>query len=53
MEDPWGSPWTNDSPPKIDLPAPPPHAHFTADHSGSSQRVSPAHTPWNEDDDAW
>ncbi|WKT40791.1 hypothetical protein QSH57_005597 [Fusarium oxysporum f. sp. vasinfectum] len=53
MEDPWGSPWTNDEPPKIDLPAPPPHAHFTADHSGSSQRVSPAHTPWNEDDDAW
>ncbi|KAM0348030.1 hypothetical protein ACHAPU_004533 [Fusarium lateritium] len=53
MEDPWGSPWTNDSPPKIDLPAPPPHAHFTADHSGTSQRVSPAHTPWNEDDDAW
>lgn len=53
MEDPWGSPWTNDSPPKIDLPAPPPHAHFTADHSGSSQRVSPANTPWNEDDDAW
>ncbi|KAF5588465.1 hypothetical protein FPANT_6616 [Fusarium pseudoanthophilum] len=53
MEDPWGSPWTNDEPPKIDLPAQPPHAHFTADHSGSSQRVSPAHTPWNEDDDAW
>ncbi|KAF5605760.1 uncharacterized protein FSUBG_6363 [Fusarium subglutinans] len=53
MEDPWGSPWTNDEPPKIDLPAPPPHAHFTADHSGSSQRVSPAHTPWNEDDDTW
>ncbi|KAF4450879.1 hypothetical protein F53441_6056 [Fusarium austroafricanum] len=53
MEDPWGSPWTSDEPPKIDLPAPPPHAHFTADHSGSSQRVSPAHTPWNEDDDAW
>jgi hypothetical protein len=53
MEDPWGSPWTNDEPPKLDLPAPPPHAHFTADHSGSSQRVSPAHTPWNEDDDAW
>ncbi|KAJ4255445.1 hypothetical protein NW762_009440 [Fusarium torreyae] len=53
MEDPWGSPWTNDSPPKIDLPAPPPHAHFTADHSGSSQRVSPANTPWNDDDDAW
>lgn len=53
MEDPWGSPWTNDEPPKIDLPTPPPHAHFTADHSGSSQRVSPAHTPWNEDDDAW
>ncbi|KAF4334278.1 hypothetical protein FBEOM_11890 [Fusarium beomiforme] len=53
MEDPWGSPWTNDEPPKIDLPAPPPHAHFIADHSGSSQRVSPANTPWNEDDDAW
>ncbi|KAF5025964.1 hypothetical protein F66182_1932 [Fusarium sp. NRRL 66182] len=53
MENPWGSPWTNDSPPKIDLPAPPPHAHFTADHSGSSQRISPAHTPWNDDEDAW
>ncbi|OBS21933.1 hypothetical protein FPOA_08270 [Fusarium poae] len=53
MEDPWGSPWTNDSPPKIDLPAPPPNAHFTADHSGSSQRVSPALAPWNDDDDAW
>ncbi|KAM5342368.1 hypothetical protein ACJ41O_013334 [Fusarium nematophilum] len=51
MEDPWGSPWTNDSPPKIDLPAPPPHAHFTADHG--SQRVSPARTPWDDDDDAW
>ncbi|KAM0434146.1 hypothetical protein ACHAPT_004091 [Fusarium lateritium] len=50
MEDPWGSPWTNDSPPKIDLPAPPPHAHFTPDHS---QRASPAHTPWVDDDDAW
>ncbi|KAL2677017.1 hypothetical protein Neosp_010784 [[Neocosmospora] mangrovei] len=50
MEDPWGSPWTNDSPPKIDLPAPPPHAHFTPDHS---QRPSPAHTPWMDDDDAW
>ncbi|GKT98963.1 unnamed protein product [Fusarium langsethiae] len=53
MEDPWGSPWTNDSPPKIDLPAPPPNAHFTADHSGSSQRISPALAPWNDEDDAW
>ncbi|RGP79938.1 hypothetical protein FLONG3_1882 [Fusarium longipes] len=53
MEDPWGSPWTNDSPPKIDLPAPPPNAHFTADHSGSSQRVSPSLPPWNDDDDTW
>ncbi|KAF4980997.1 hypothetical protein FZEAL_3112 [Fusarium zealandicum] len=51
MEDPWGSPWTNDSPPKIDLPAPPPHAHFSTDHT--SQRASPASTPWIEDDDAW
>nr|CEG05116.1 unnamed protein product [Fusarium clavum] len=53
MEDPWGSPWTNDAPPTIDLPAPPPTAHFTTDHSVSSQRASPALTPWNEDDDAW
>ncbi|KAL4722766.1 hypothetical protein ACLX1H_010004 [Fusarium chlamydosporum] len=53
MEDPWGSPWTNDSPPKIDLPAPPPSAHFTTDHSVSSQRASPALAPWNDDDDAW
>ncbi|KAF5236839.1 hypothetical protein FAUST_6318 [Fusarium austroamericanum] len=53
MEDPWGSPWTNDSPPKIDLPAPPPNAHFTADHLGSSQRASPALAPWNDEDDAW
>ncbi|KAF5007750.1 hypothetical protein FDECE_5946, partial [Fusarium decemcellulare] len=51
MEDPWGSPWTNDSPPKIDLPALPPHAHFSVDHN--SQRASPALTPWNDDDDAW
>ncbi|KPM43983.1 hypothetical protein AK830_g2498 [Neonectria ditissima] len=55
MDDPWGSPWTatDYAPPKIDLPAPPPSAHFStsADHS-PQQRVSPARTPW-EDDDAW
>ncbi|KAK7403631.1 hypothetical protein QQX98_010596 [Neonectria punicea] len=55
MDDPWGSPWTaaDYAPPKIDLPAPPPSAHFSAsaDHS-PQQRVSPARSPW-EDDDAW
>ena len=62
MEDPWGSPWTADSPPKLDLPAPPPHAHFSTDHThhgnsgsrngGSPQKISPNLTPW-EEDDAW
>lgn len=55
MEDPWGSPWTSDAPPKIDFPARPPSAHFAPDHS--SQRVSPARTPvpspWGDEDDAW
>ncbi|CAM1508149.1 Fc.00g049970.m01.CDS01 [Cosmosporella sp. VM-42] len=63
MEDPWGSPWTADAPPKLDLPAPPPHAHVSTDYThhsnggsrngGSSpQKISPGLTPW-EDDDAW
>ncbi|KAH7152145.1 hypothetical protein B0J13DRAFT_547709 [Dactylonectria estremocensis] len=59
MDDPWGSPWTagDDAPPppKIDvLPAPPPSAHFSAsaDHSPQQRAVSPARSPW-DDDDAW
>ncbi|KAF7558679.1 hypothetical protein G7046_g5478 [Stylonectria norvegica] len=57
MEDPWGSPWTADAPPKVDLPAPPPHAHFTLDNSHSSPRASPARSParspWEDDENAW
>lgn len=62
MEDPWGSPWTADAPPKLDLPAPPPHAHFSIEHANishshshggtSPQRISPGRSPW-DDDDAW
>lgn len=54
MDDPWGSPWTaaDHAPPKIDFPAPPPSAHFSASAEHSPQRVSPARTPW-DDDDAW
>ncbi|KAH7165891.1 hypothetical protein EDB81DRAFT_780621 [Dactylonectria macrodidyma] len=59
MDDPWGSPWTAADyappPPKIDvLPAPPPSAHFSAsaDHSPQQRAVSPARSPW-DDDDAW
>lgn len=57
MEDPWGSPWTTATeypPPKIDLPlpAPPPSAHFSASADHSPKRLSPARTPW-DDEDAW
>lgn len=59
MEDPWGSPWTADAPPKLDLPAPPPHAHFNLEHTNAShhsnaspQRLTPNRLPW-DDDDAW
>lgn len=63
MEDPWVTPWTADSPAKLDLPAPPPHAHFSSDHRQSSGSIqqdpqrrsparSPARSPWDEDD-AW
>lgn len=59
MEDPWGSPWTADAPPKLDLPAPPPHAHFNLEHpnanhhsNASPHRLTPNRLPW-DDDDAW
>ncbi|KFA62158.1 hypothetical protein S40285_01665 [Stachybotrys chlorohalonatus IBT 40285] len=54
MEDPWGSPWTSNSPPKIDLPTPPPSAHFSLEnHNHSQQQRAPAiRSPW-EEDDAW
>ncbi|KAH7318388.1 hypothetical protein B0I35DRAFT_431986 [Stachybotrys elegans] len=63
MEDPWGSPWTSESPPKIDLPAPPPSAHFSLEnhnasinHRASGGR-SPARSPWggadDDENDAW
>ncbi|KND93589.1 hypothetical protein TOPH_01536 [Tolypocladium ophioglossoides CBS 100239] len=55
MEDPWGDPWTTDTPVKLDLPAAPRQAHFAAVESNSSpRRVSPdAASPWNDDDNAW
>ncbi|KFA55028.1 hypothetical protein S40293_03541 [Stachybotrys chartarum IBT 40293] len=55
MEDPWDSPWTSNSPPKIDLPTPPPSAHFSLEnhnHSQQQQRAPAIRSPW-EEDDAW
>ncbi|PNY26000.1 Uncharacterized protein TCAP_04062 [Tolypocladium capitatum] len=55
MEDPWGDPWTTDTPAKLDLPAAPRRAHFAVVESNSSpRRSSPdAAPPWNDDDNAW
>ncbi|KAL7823947.1 hypothetical protein V8C26DRAFT_9060 [Trichoderma gracile] len=59
MEDPWGSPWAVDSPAKIELPAAPQNAHFSADHlfprrGSRSPAASRSRSPagW-EDDEAW
>ncbi|KAK1253481.1 hypothetical protein MKX07_001558 [Trichoderma sp. CBMAI-0711] len=59
MEDPWGSPWAVDSPAKIELPAAPQNAHFSADHlfprrGSRSPAPSRSRSPagW-EDDEAW
>lgn len=64
MEDPWGSPWaTADaaSPPKIDLPAAPPSAHFPIENANTTAALAPPassprrsiQSPWEEEDDAW
>lgn len=57
MEDPWGDPWTTDTPVKLDLPTAPRQAHFAAVESNSSpRRISPdGESPWNDDDNdnAW
>ncbi|POR36757.1 Uncharacterized protein TPAR_03051 [Tolypocladium paradoxum] len=55
MEDPWGDPWTTDTPVKLDLPAAPRQAHFAAvDSNSGPRRASPdAASPWNDDDNAW
>ncbi|KAL7790897.1 hypothetical protein V8C37DRAFT_383563 [Trichoderma ceciliae] len=56
MDDPWGSPWAADSPAKIELPAAPQNAHFSADHlfpRGSSRSATRSRSPGWEDDDAW
>ncbi|KAH0498104.1 hypothetical protein TgHK011_005378 [Trichoderma gracile] len=59
MEDPWGSPWAVDSSAKIELPAAPQNAHFSADHlfprrGSRSPAPSRSRSPagW-EDDEAW
>ncbi|KAL6875381.1 hypothetical protein HDV57DRAFT_502968 [Trichoderma longibrachiatum] len=59
MEDPWGSPWAVDSPARIELPAAPQNAHFSADHlfprrGSRSPAPSRSRSPagW-EDDEAW
>ena len=49
MEDPWGSPWAADSPPKIDLPAAPPPV-LTPTISEGEQH--PRANLW-ADEDAW
>lgn len=50
MDDPWGSPWaTDDTQPKLDLPAPPPLAH-------TPQTPGRSPSPWgagSDHDDAW
>ncbi|KAM0258789.1 hypothetical protein ACHAQJ_003631 [Trichoderma viride] len=56
MEDPWGSPWDVDSPAKIELPAAPQNAHFSADHlfpRRNSRSPARSRSPGFEDDDAW
>ncbi|KAL7937121.1 hypothetical protein V8C35DRAFT_294792 [Trichoderma chlorosporum] len=58
MEDPWGSPWAADSPAKIELPAAPQNAHFSADHlfprqNSRSPTPSRSRSPAWEDDNAW
>ncbi|KAM0456332.1 hypothetical protein ACHAPV_007274 [Trichoderma viride] len=56
MEDPWGSPWAADSPAKIELPAAPQNAHFSADSlfpRRNSRSPAPSRSPGFEDDDAW
>ncbi|KAH6611282.1 hypothetical protein Trco_001302 [Trichoderma cornu-damae] len=56
MEDPWGSPWAADSAAKIELPAAPQNAHFSADHlfpRRGSRSPARSRSPGWEDDDAW
>lgn len=56
MEDPWGSPWAADSPTKIELPAAPQIAHFSANNlfpRRNSRSPAPSRSPGFEDDDAW
>ncbi|KAL6910742.1 hypothetical protein GGI43DRAFT_391012 [Trichoderma evansii] len=56
MEDPWGSPWAVDSPAKIELPAAPQNAHFSADSlfpRRNSRSPARSRSPGFEDDDAW
>ncbi|KAL7945595.1 hypothetical protein V8C42DRAFT_323605 [Trichoderma barbatum] len=58
MEDPWSSPWAADSPAKIELPAAPQNAHFSADHlfprrNSRSPAPSRSRSPGWDDDDAW